>query len=180
MLHLVGHFFKRNIMKTYASLLAIAISVLSVSGCSSMVSGASDAGTASVDYVMGIFKADIQATPSRIAEATKRAFGVYSIAVKEYRTTELDAIIVGYTASEKKIEVTVKRETESVSELSIHIGVMGEETFSHLLYEEIKRQLAQGGTSGVTTYAVPMAGSSPTPVVPTYEAPSLGPTSSGY
>ncbi len=143
-------------MKNCSHVLAIMLTaVVALTGCT-MMGGASDAGEASVDYVMGIFKADIQATPTRIAEATKRAFEVYAIKVQEYRTTELDAIITGYTATEKKIEVLVKRESDAVSELSIHIGMMGEETFSHLLYEEIKRQLSQGHSSGVTTYAVPM------------------------
>lgn len=143
-------------MKNCSPVLAIMLTaVVALTGCS-MMGGASDAGEASVDYVMGIFKADIQATPTRIAEATKRAFGVYAIKVQEYRTTELDSIITGYTANEKKIEVIVKRESDAVSELSIHVGVMGEETFSILLYEEIKRQLVQGAGSGVTTYAVPM------------------------
>lgn len=157
-------------MITRISIAAVVLTaVFSLTGCSAM-SGAAEAGEAGVDFVMGILKADIQATPPQIAEATKRAFKVYDIKVYDYRTTELDAVVIGYTATEKKIDVTIKRESDDVSELSIHVGIMGEESFSNLLYEEIKRQLVQGA-SGVTTYAVPMTTVS--------EAPTLAPAS-GY
>lgn len=144
------------------------VTVAGLTGCvAAAITGAAAAGGAGAAYVMGKLRADVQATPTRIAEATRRAFGTYMIKVDEYKTTELDARVTGYTANDKKITVTVKRETDLISELVIQVGLFGEEDFSNLLYDEIKKQLAQGSSSGVSTYAVPMATTSVAPMTPT-------------
>jgi hypothetical protein len=150
---------KSNLLKQAGVIALLVASIAGLSGCiAAAVTGAAAAGGAGAAYVMGTLRADVQAKPTRIAEATRRAFATYVIKVDEYKTTELDAVITGHTANDKRIKVTVHRETDLISELAIQVGTFGDESFSNLLYEEIKKQLSQGGSSsGATSYAVPMA-----------------------
>ena len=170
-----------NILKSATLMMSMLVFIPGLSGCvAAAVTGAAAVGGAGAAYVMGDLRADVEATPTRIAEATRRAFATYAIKVDEYKTTELDAVITGRTASDKKIKVTVKRETDLISELSIRVGTFGEEDYSNLLYEEIKKQLFQGGgaSTGVSTYAVPVtpATTSVAPMaIPASAAPSLEP-----
>ncbi|MFI4955476.1 MAG: DUF3568 family protein [Gammaproteobacteria bacterium] len=165
---------KLNLLKQAGMVVALVISIAGLSGCvAAAVTGAAAAGGAGAAYVMGTLRSDVQATPTRIAEATRRAFGTYVIKVEEYKTTELDALVVGHTANDKRIKVTVKRETDLISELSIQVGTFGDEAFSNLLYEEIKKQLSQGGSSGaVASYAVPMTSAPTSVAVPSASQPA--------
>lgn len=151
---------KISILKQIGFTALVISAAISLSACvAAAVGGAAAAGGAGAAFYMGTLRVDIQAMPSRIAAATRSAFQVLSIKVDEFKATELDARIVGHSANDEKITVKVHRETDSISELSIHVGVFGDESMSNLIYEEIKRQLqggSQGVSAGVSTYAVPM------------------------
>jgi len=145
-----------------------------LTGCvAAVVGGAAGAGAGAV-YYMGELKADVNAKPIAIAQATKQAFNALSVQTEEFQQTDLDAKITGHTANDEKITVTVKRITETVSELEIRVGFFGDETLSQLIYNEIIRQLnaaehAQPTMASATTTPAPMVtpapATTPTPLV---------------
>jgi stress response protein SCP2 len=49
--------------------------------------------------------------------------------------------IVARTAQDKKITIKLNKVTENVTEISIRVGMFGDQTISHSLLEEIKRGL---------------------------------------
>ncbi len=160
-----------NLKNSVVKIGILLIALVSLTGCVvAAVTGAALAGGASVAYITGTLKADIQAHPVKIAEATKRAFAVYSIDVQTFKANDLEAEVAGETATGKKIEILIKRKSDLISELLIKVGTFGDEAFSNLLYDEIKRQLIQdaGSTSTVTTYSAP-------PTATTYSEPTLAP-----
>ena len=55
--------------------------------------------------------------------------------------TEIDGKVTGRTALDKEVVITIKRQTESTSSLSIRVGAFGDEALSQKIYEKIKARL---------------------------------------
>ena len=54
---------------------------------------------------------------------------------------ELDAVILGRTATEKKVTVNSKAESDKLSTISIRVGTFGDKDLSQLIFDTIKKNL---------------------------------------
>ncbi len=89
------------------------------------------AGAAGVAYVDGDLEAKLDATPQKDM----------NVPIKSKEATAIDGKLVGRTALEKKVEITVQRETETTSKISIRIDTFGDESLSRQILEKIKSKL---------------------------------------
>jgi ABC-type Fe3+-hydroxamate transport system substrate-binding protein len=123
-----------------AAVMASAATLLS--GCVLLVAGAAaGAAGAGAMYAKGDLETTLQARPPRIVAASEKAFEEMNIARLSSASTELDGKVVGRTASDKKVTVTVKTEGEKLSKLSIRVGVFGDEALSRQILEKIKKEV---------------------------------------
>jgi len=99
------------------------------------------AGAAGVAYVDGDLEAELDATPQRVIQASEAALKDMNVPIKSKEATAIDGKLVGRTALEKKVEITVQRETETTSKISIRIDTFGDESLSRQILERIKSKL---------------------------------------
>jgi hypothetical protein len=121
--------------------IVIAALVLSIasSGC---VVAAAGAGAAGAAYVMGSLDASLPANPERIVEASKDVLKDSDIHVLESDATSVDGTVVGRTALDRKIEITVKRVDDKQSKISIRVGTFGDKEVSQDLFDRIKARVS--------------------------------------
>lgn len=119
--------------------LMLAALALVSSGCAAVV--VAGAATAGVLYYQGALKVTAQAEPPVVAEATVAAFQELSIPLVSNETTALDAYIVGRNADGNDVKVSIEREGENTSSVSIRIGTFGDEDDSTAIWERIQTKL---------------------------------------
>ncbi|MDP6636921.1 MAG: DUF3568 family protein [Phycisphaerae bacterium] len=112
--------------------------MLLTSGC---LLAAAGAGAGGVFYAKGDLEATLAATPSEIASATEKAFAELKIIKTSAASSNLDAEILGRSATDKKITVTSKAQGEKISAISIRVGTFGDKGLSQLIFDKIKRNL---------------------------------------
>jgi len=146
------------IFEKIAMIFVITATVLFLNACvAAAVTGVVAASGATTAYVMGTLRSEIKnATPRQIAEAAKSAFQTLAIKTEKIRVTEVDGLVTGYTANDKKITIKIKRITDKITELTIHVGYFGDEALSELIYNEIIKVLGRKQDPEVETYAVPV------------------------
>jgi hypothetical protein len=121
------------------STLALALGALtSLSGCLVAAAGAGAAGTA---YVMGSLDSSLPATPQKVVEATESVLKDTDIRVVSKDATGLDGSVVATTALDTKIQITIKRQDDKNSKISIRVGTFGDRELSEELFEKIKAKL---------------------------------------
>ena len=109
------------------------------SGCLVVAAGAAAAGT--VAYVRGELQASL-ANPYRdVITATGKALEKLQFRKISEKGDALKTVIVARTGSDKKIEITVKRVTDSVTKVEIRVGVFGDEALSMTILDNIKQAL---------------------------------------
>ena len=119
--------------------LMLAALALASSGCAAVV--VAGAATAGVLYYQGALKVTAQAEPPAVSEATVKAFQELSIPLVSNETTALDAYIVGRNADGNDVKVSIEREGENTSSVSIRIGTFGDEDDSTAIWERIQAKL---------------------------------------
>jgi hypothetical protein len=119
--------------------LALGGLMLSQGGCLILLAGAGAGAT--VAYVKGDLETRIDADPKAVAAATEQAMKQMDISVISHAATGLDANVVGRTANDTKLEVTIKGETENTSKVAIRAGVFGDMVLQSRLLEKIKSNL---------------------------------------
>ncbi len=127
------------IEKTVLTLVAILTlsAILLTSGC--LVAAAGAAG--GVLYAKGDLESTLSATPARIAAATEKAFTEMKIAKTSAVSSDLDAQVIGRSATDKKITVTSKAKGDKISSISIRVGTFGDKDLSQVLFDKIKKNL---------------------------------------
>jgi hypothetical protein len=118
--------------------LGLALAVLSSSSC---VVAAAGAGAAGAAYVMGSLDASLPANPERIVAASKDVLNDSDIHVLESDATSVDGSVVGRTALDRRIEITVKRVDDKQSRISIRVGTFGDRGVSQDLLDRIKARV---------------------------------------
>lgn len=98
------------------------------------------AATATVAYVKGNLEANVNQHPVEVAKATGKAFKALEIKEISSKSTALDAEIIGRTAKDDKVRVMADLTEANGSNLSIRIGIFGDEVMSRRIYEEIRKQ----------------------------------------
>jgi len=107
-------------------------------GCVLVAAGV---GVAGVAYLNGDLEAMIDATPQQVVKAAESALKEMEVNVTAADASGIDGKVVGRTALDKKVEVTVKRETDTQSKLWIRIDTFGDEALSRQILEKIRTKL---------------------------------------
>ena len=108
-------------------------------GCVVAAVGAGAAGT--VAYVRGDLETVETAGLDALYKASLEAFDELELAVTQKAKDAMTAEIISRDAEDKKIRIKLKSTAEGMTELSIRIGMFGDETKSRLIYEAIKKEL---------------------------------------
>ena len=127
-----------NTERTLISVVMLA-AMLVCSGCIWLAAGA--AGVAGTLYVKGEVQSTLDATPDKIVAATEKAFKDLGIIKISASGSKLDGLVVGRTAADKEVTVTVKSSTEKTSEISIRVGTFGDETLGRQILTKIRANL---------------------------------------
>jgi len=133
----------RTSVCTLVSLLAILTLLV---GCSTSEPG--------VKNTMGTLTTTVEANPPRVAkaaEAVLKDLGVAKAAeavlkdlelIRVHSTsTEVDGEAFGYTASDKKVGVSIKQEGENLSKVSVRVGAFGDEDLGIAVITRLEEQL---------------------------------------
>ncbi len=113
--------------------------LLLTSGCLLLAAGAG-AG-AGVIYAQGDLEAHLSASPSQIASATERAFKELNIKKTAFTSSDLEAEILGKTATDKRVVVKTKAQADNISSVSIRVGTVGDQALSQTILDKIKKNL---------------------------------------
>jgi len=113
--------------------------ILTQSGCLILLAGAGAGAT--VAYMKGDLETRVDADPKAVAAATEQAMKQMDISIISHAATGLDANVVGRTANDTKLEVTIKGESEKSSKVSIRAGVFGDMVLQSRLLDKIKTNL---------------------------------------
>lgn len=126
-------------LRSAFAVLLLATLPFAASGC--IVAAAAAGGAAGYAWYRGEFQTTVDASPQRAATAAER--GLRDLDIKEVKSsaTEIDGKVTGRTALDKEVVITIKRQTESTSSLSIRVGAFGDEALSQKIYEKIKARL---------------------------------------
>lgn len=124
-----------------------------LSGCL-LVAAAAGTG-ATVAYVRGDLKTSIDADPKRVVDAAERAMKDMDIAVISKQSSSIDGKVVGRTARDVKLDVTIKGQSERVSTVYIRAGVFGDQAMQSNLLEKIQSELGRLPSSTMASTTAP-------------------------
>jgi len=108
-------------------------------GCMLAAVGAGVVGT--VAYATGDLEVIESERLDIVYEATLAAVEELDLIVTEKTKDALSALIVARDAQDKKITIRLSAAAERTTELSIRVGVFGDETKSRLIYKRIRHNL---------------------------------------
>jgi hypothetical protein len=132
----------RKSIRSMLSVTLIASLVAFLPGCIFLAAGAAaGAAAAGAFYAKGDLEATLEARPPQLVAASEEVFEEMNIAKVSSASTEVDGKVVGRTARDKKVAVTVKTESESFSKLSIRVGTFGDEALSRQILDGIKKRV---------------------------------------
>lgn len=127
-------------MKTKIVLALSLVSILTLgSGCALfLVGGAAAAGAGGYAYVHGELK-ETETVPMDTAyNATLAAMRDLQFAVVSKPMDTLTATITARTANDKKVEVTLNKQSATVTEIRIRVGTFGDRDESRQILDKIK------------------------------------------
>ena len=125
--------------KTYIVLLSLMVSLPFVSGCAVILAGSAGAGT--VAYIKGELQANLEAPLEKSIEATRSAVENLKFIKISEEVDKLTGEIIARTSQDEKITIQLNKVTENTTKISIRVGMFGDQTLSHSLLEEIKKEL---------------------------------------
>lgn len=126
-------------MRTLLTVVLLTGAMGSMTGCLAVAAAGAAAGT--VAYVSGALNAEFDEAPPRVHAAVEAACRDMGITISESKASELDAVVKGKTARDKNVSINIKATDTGGSEMSIRIGVFGDETLSRQLYDRIREKL---------------------------------------
>lgn len=115
----------------------ICLSLLLSYGCALVVGGAAGAGA--VAYVRGELKALEDVTLDRAWPAAKQAMSDLEFMVTDSEKDAFNGRLTARGAGDKKIVVSLKKESDAVTEIRIRVGSFGDEAMSRKILETIKK-----------------------------------------
>jgi hypothetical protein len=131
----------RTASKTAVLVMLVALATSS-SGCLLFVAGAAaGAGIGTYAYINGELKTSESVKLDKAYDATLVAMKDLSYPVTEKQKDVLEGKIVARTAGDKKIQVNLKKTTDTVTEIRIRVGTFGDETLSRHILEKIKAHI---------------------------------------
>ncbi len=126
--------------------LAIAFMMLTLplflTGCiAAAVGGGVAAGAGTVAYIKGELKATEEANIDRAWQATEQAIDQLRFLVINKVHDAVSGEIEARTADNEKIHISLKRKTENLTDISIRVGLFGDEALSRLILDKIQQNL---------------------------------------
>jgi hypothetical protein len=128
-------------MRTLDKIVISGLSVLVLSMLPGCLLVAVAAGVGVAAYVNGDLEATLDGTPQKIVKASDSALKDMDVRDVSGDATSVDGKVIGHTALNKKVEITVKRETDTTSKISIRIDNFGDEALSRQILDKIKSKL---------------------------------------
>lgn len=125
--------------KTYIVFLSLMVSLPFVSGCAVILAGSAGAGT--VAYIKGELQTNLEASLEKSIEATRSAVENLKFIKISEEVDKLTGEIIARTSQDEKITIRLNKVTENTTKISIRVGMFGDQTLSHSLLEEIKKEL---------------------------------------
>ena len=111
-------------------------------GCVVVAVGAAGvAGAGAVAYVRGDLQASLPNGYESVVRASSKA--IYQLQFKKVEDNHdaLKAVLVARTADDKKVEITVTRESDENTKVVIRVGFFGDQALSMTILEKIKAAL---------------------------------------
>jgi len=106
-----------------------------------LVGGAAAAGAGTVLYVDGQLKDTESASLAVVHAATLAGLRDLQIAVINDRSDAISSQVLARTATDRKIEILLAKQSPSGTEIRIRVGTFGDEQLSRLVLEKIKAHL---------------------------------------
>ena len=111
-------------------------------GCALFVVGAAaGAGAAGYAYVKGELKATEQASLDRTWAASLGAMKDLEFPITKQSKDALTGHLTARNASDKKIEIDLKKISDKATEITIRVGTFGDENLSRVILEKIRKRL---------------------------------------
>lgn len=128
-------------MKTLSLIpqLSLFLAIISLSGCVAVLAGGAAAGT--VAYVRGDLQAVLDANLDRTGTAVQRAARDLDLIAVSDAKDQTSAKYIFRTATDRKIEVNLKHSSKRTTNISIRVGIFGDETLSRQFYDRIRARL---------------------------------------
>lgn len=121
--------------------LLLGLCMLGNNGCALVLLGAGGAaGAGTVAYIGGELKASEQIALDRAWSGTQAAMDSLGFTVTSKEKDAISGELIARGASDKKITVKLKKQTDEVTEIRIRIGTFGDESMSRQILEEIKKR----------------------------------------
>jgi hypothetical protein len=130
--------------KTLLSLrLLVVLGTLAItSGCFLVAVGAAGAaGAGTVAYVRGELNATLGNQYNPVVDASSRAVSQLQFAMVSETRDAFNAEIIARTAQDKKIDITVTKQGDDLTNIRIRIGMFGNEEESRAILDRIKLNL---------------------------------------
>lgn len=118
--------------RTCIALIALTLGLL-LTGCSTHEPG--------VKNFAGSIEGYVDASPERTAAAAETVVKDLKLALVSSVATKLDGKVVATTAQGKDVTIDIKRAGDNVSEVSIRVGTLGDESLGVKIFNDIKKQL---------------------------------------
>lgn len=89
-------------------------------------------------WYRGAFEGNVDGGTAEVTRAAEQALRDLDIKQIQANSTEIDGKVTGRSALDKEVSITIKRTTEKVSWVSVHIGSFGDEALSQRIFEMIR------------------------------------------
>jgi len=111
-------------------------------GCAAvLIGGAAAAGAGTVAYVNGELKDTEGVAYDTAYNATLAAMSDLQYAVVSKNKDAINAKIIARTSGDKKIQVKLEKQSDTVTEIRIRVGTFGDEALSRQILDKIKTHL---------------------------------------
>lgn len=119
--------------------LLLGISAAGLTGCVAVVA-AGAAGTG-VAWYRGRLEANLDQNIEAVFAASQKALNQLEFANISNKKSAVDAQLASRTALDKKVEITLQKDTDRSTKGMIRVGVFGDETLSMSIMDKIKAAL---------------------------------------
>ena len=113
---------------------------LFLSGCAAVVIGGA-AGVGTYAYIRGELKTAENATLDRAWSASQAAMEDLQFKITTRQKDAIEGLLIARTAADKKIEINLKKLSDSTTEIRIRVGTFGDEDLSRLIIQKIEKRL---------------------------------------
>jgi hypothetical protein len=131
-----------ELMKKHLLFVAMVVALALGSGCALMlVGGAAAAGAGTYAYVAGELRSSEAVPLEKAWSAAQAAVKDMEYAVTEKQKDAASGKLTARGAGDKKITITVEKESAAVTKIRIRVGTLGDKTLSYQILEKIRSHL---------------------------------------